>query len=650
MKTISSLAKIMICGSVCLVSVDFTQPANAQTLFEKLFPQAAERRRARLRARQRALQPPVAVKKVAAPKYYNYAPIALKKYKFGKLSKTLANQPADELPTVWTANETFPSSFEAAQGQQELRVGSFEAPAPQFSFEEASRYLDSLSLMSRKGIIEAMTAHYSENPAFLWVDKDGQPNWSARSIIIFMEKADSFGLNASDYLVQQPEKTDDFSTKLRRAMEFEMSLTASALLYMADAKHGKINPNKISGYHDFPANKPNFKSLMTDLAGENLALLALSNAHPQDASFEHMKSELAKLRKANIPTDSIRIKSGTFLKPGQSSDQLPNIVAAIKKRGSKDLMTIHGGALENYEGGQLYSEELVKLVKAFQREKKLGPDGIIGRNTIAKLTGVSPESKIDNILLAMERLRWHPSELGNTHVFINQPAYRATYMRDGKPKLSMRAIVGKKSNQTSFFYDEIETVVFNPYWGIPRSILVNEYLPKLRSNPFYLDERGYELTDRTGTQVASSSVDWWSVGDKPPFDVRQPPGPKNALGEVKILFPNKHAIYMHDTPSRSLFKRSSRALSHGCVRLHKPKAMAAAVLGSSVKYVQSQIDAGQNKRQAVKNRIPVYVAYFTAWPTSEGEMQYFPDIYGRDRALMKAMNITRKIREKALTG
>ena len=650
MKPLSGLARILICSSICLVSVEFTQPANAQTLFERLFPQAAERRRERLRARQRALQPPVEVKKVSAPKYYNYKPIAISKYKFGKLSKALADQPVAEVEKVWVANADFPATYAAVQGQQELQVGSFQTPEPEFSFREATRYLGELSLMSRKGVIEAMTAHYTQNPEFLWVDAKGQPNWAARSVITFMEKADAYGLNASDYLVRQPEPADDLETKLRRAMVFEMSLTAAALLYMADAKHGRIDPNRISGYHDFPANKPKFSDLMADLIDEKVAIVALSKAHPQDPAFTHMKAELAELRKASAPTDSIRIKKGTFLKPGQSSDQLPVIVAAIKKRGSKDLLTVHAATLESYAGDHLYTEDLVALVRGFQREQKLGPDGIVGRNTIAKLTGVSPESKIDSVLLAMERLRWHPTRLGKTHVFINQPAYRASYIQGGQPKLSMRAIVGKKSNQTSFFHDEIETVVFNPYWGIPRSILVNEYLPKLRSNPFYLDERGYELTDSRGVQIASSSVDWWSVGDRPPFDVRQPPGPKNALGEVKILFPNKHAIYMHDTPSRNLFKRSSRALSHGCVRLHKPKEMAAAVLGSSVNYVQSQIDAGQNKRQAVKNKIPVYVAYFTAWPAADGEMKYYPDIYGRDRALSKALTITRKVRDAALTG
>ncbi|MGI9401670.1 MAG: L,D-transpeptidase family protein, partial [Rhizobiaceae bacterium] len=229
-------------------------------------------------------------------------------------------------------------------------------------------------------------------------------------------------------------------------------------------------------------------------------------------------------------------------------------------------------------------------------------------------------------------------------VFINQPSYTARYVEDRKTELQMRVVVGKPSNQTSFFYDEIETVEYNPYWGIPRSILVNEYLPKLRANPAYLDERGYEVTDRKGRRISSASVNWNAVGAKPPFDVRQLPGARNALGELKILFPNKHAIYMHDTPSRNLFERSTRAFSHGCVRLHKPREMAAAVLGTNVEYIGSRITGGAHASEDVPGNIPVYVAYFTAWPTDDGKVEYFADMYGRDGRLKKAVDATNSVR------
>jgi len=449
----------------------------------------------------------------------------------------------------------------------------------------------------------------------------------------------------TDYAVQLPDTDSTMAIEYRqeKAAIFEILLTARAMRYAADAAHGVVNPNKLSGYHDFPDNKPDFAKIITNLSKSPSPGNHLETYHPRVTAFYYLKQELVQLREANDPEDEITIKSGTFLKPGRSSDQLPNIIAAIKKRGSKNLLTIHEAAFTAFEG-EVYTPELVKLVKAFQRENKLGADGIVGNATIAKLSGFSSQDKIDRVLFAIERLRWHPAELGSRHVFINQPAYRASYMVNGKAGLSMRAIVGKPSNQTSFFHDTIESVVYNPYWGVPRSILVNEMLPKLRENPSYLDERGYEVTDARGQQIASASIDWSQVGANPRYDVRQTPGPRNALGELKILFPNKHAIYMHDTPSRGLFKRTSRALSHGCVRLQQPKEMAAAVLGTSVSNVKSMLSKGHSK-QIVPQQIPVYVAYFTAWPKDDGEVQYFTDIYKRDRALAKAMFVTTESRQ-----
>ncbi len=188
---------------------------------------------------------------------------------------------------------------------------------------------------------------------------------------------------------------------------------------------------------------------------------------------------------------------------------------------------------------------------------------------------------------------------------------------------------------------------YNPYWGIPRSILVNEYLPKLRGNASYFDQRDYEITNVRGTPISSANVNWYGVGEDFPYNVRQRPGPKNALGELKIMFPNKHSIYMHDTPAKSLFKQQQRAFSHGCVRLADPRAMAAAVLGSDITSISGQLADGENKQQRLSRKIPVYVAYFTAWPDSDGNIKFYGDMYGRDAALDKAMAKEHVARQRA---
>ncbi len=283
------------------------------------------------------------------------------------------------------------------------------------------------------------------------------------------------------------------------------------------------------------------------------------------------------------------------------------------------------------------------MVEDFQKEHGLKPDGVIGQATVRIMTGGdSNGSKIDKLVIAMEQARWLPDDLGPRYVMINQPAFMAYYYNDSKQQLAMRTVVGGKNNQTYFFDDEIETVEFNPFWGVPQSIIINEMLPKLRSDPNYLDQMGYEV-EVGGRAVPSSSVDWY--GSTQNISVRQPPSSDNALGELKILFPNSHAIYMHDTPSKSFFKRDMRALSHGCVRLADPRAMAAAVLGTTVDDVAKQIATGQNHAVKVPQKIPVYVSYFTAWPNKDGVIEYFDDVYGRDAYVDKAFDTTTKSRE-----
>ena len=163
-------------------------------------------------------------------------------------------------------------------------------------------------------------------------------------------------------------------------------------------------------------------------------------------------------------------------------------------------------------------------------------------------------------MFALEELRWLPSDLGSPRVFINQPAFTASYHRRRRGEAEDARRRRQADQPDRFFYDEIEQVDYNPYWGVPQSIIVNEMLPRLRGDPGYLDRAGYEVTDSKGRRIPSSAVDWGAYGANMPFNVRQPPSEANALGELKILFPNKHAIYMHDTPQKALFKRDMRAL------------------------------------------------------------------------------------------
>ena len=210
----------------------------------------------------------------------------------------------------------------------------------------------------------------------------------------------------------------------------------------------------------------------------------------------------------------------------------------------------------------------------------------------------------------------------------------------GREVWRTKVIVGKPLTQTVAFHDRMETVVFNPSWGVPPSIIRKEMLPILRRDPSYLDRLGYRVVARSGQIVSSSSVNWSAYSKGVPYSIQQPPSGDNALGEIKFLFPNSHSIYFHDTPARSLFDRSARAFSHGCVRIENPRIFAEMLLGLSGEAIAKRIDSGRSQSAKVKADIKVHLTYFTAWPDQTGKIVYYDDIYGRDQRMETAISAT----------
>lgn len=627
------LLSAILAGSVIAVPVSAEAAQKRKTLFEVLFKKTNERKSKKkqkiqvLRKQQSQRQQATAPKKKAKknpPKV--------------ETSKNYTYSVAKRAPIVLVAA---PVSFALAN------TGSEGVQSEQVTLSPMTTDIvnaGKMDLHAETHLASAVADFYKNNQNYYWLDEVGAYNARAKSALKVLSQADAYGLRPDDYQVDAGILAYDLNDKAlsREKINREIALTTAVLRYAMDAKFGTINPNLLSGYHDFPVHYGQSADVLQEVMESSILQHTLQSLHPSNAKFNALKRELASLRE--IEDDIIELDPKTFIRPGQSHAELPNIVMAIKKRGSKTLLEAHSEVLDEYYGYLEYSKELVPVIKAYQKEAGLGPDGIVGRNTITKLAGIPSHEKAMKLALSMERLRWHPHQFGERHVFINQPEYRARYIENGKEALSMRVVVGKKSNQTNFFYDEIEHVTFNPYWGVPRSIIVNEFAPKSVSNPGYLDQRGYELRTWGGKKISSSNINWSEIGTNPQFSVRQKPGPKNALGSLKIMFPNKHAIYMHDTPAKSLFKRQHRAYSHGCIRLHDPQAMAAAVLGKSKSHVNARIKPGKNKTEKLAEKVPVYVSYFTAWPQEDGTVKYFNDMYDRDAHLIKAFKATEKAR------
>ena len=249
------------------------------------------------------------------------------------------------------------------------------------------------------------------------------------------------------------------------------------------------------------------------------------------------------------------------------------------------------------------------------------------------------EVRIEQLTLNMERWRWLPESLGDRHILVNVPTYQLDVYENGQVVLPMRVVAGKKDNPTPIFMDKMENVVFSPYWNVPPSIARNETIPAAMRDPGYLDRNNMEVVK--GRHVVDPWSVSWSAVAAGNYTIRQRPGEKNALGHVKFLFPNQFDVYLHDTPAESLFARTDRSFSHGCVRIEKPEELAEYVLRSQPEWTRERIRAamfgGVEKWVTLKEPLPVYILYMTAWVDPDGAVQFREDIYGHDQKQQKLL-------------
>lgn len=613
----------------CCVSALDARTAEAGTLFD-LFrrkPKVVEEFPAPPVA---VVAPPVekrvakAAPRVVGPRYYTYKAEALRRVAIAR-----APEASDPIVTSSVSSDT-------AQ------------PVAATPSADMHQYLSTVDVRATADVAKAVETFYGQNSDFLWFNGTAI-NERSRAALAVLRDAGKVGLDVADYEVSVPADTfneQDLAGRGQALVQFEVKLSAAVLSFVSDTVRGRIDPNKISGYHDFKRKSLDLVSVLDTVRDTDDISAFLKGQTPNGPEFTALQRALEELQASQVSEPNIVIAPNTLLKPGISNPEMKNVVAAIRQKASSQIKTDHAATLAAYQDTPEYTPELVALVEAFQKEHGLKADGVVGQASIRVMTGGdTAQAKINKLIIAMEQARWLPKDLGARHVFINQPAFMAYYTDAGAEQFSMRVVVGSKSNQTYFFNDEIQTVEFNPSWGVPQSIIINEMLPKLRNDPGYLDRMGYHV-EVGGKKVASSAVDWYSLPKS--VAVRQPPSDDNALGELKILFPNAHAIYMHDTPSKSFFNKDQRALSHGCIRLSDPRRMAAAVLGTSLDDVAKQIAGGRNKAVPLPTKIPVYVAYFTAWPNKDGVVEYFNDVYDRDSYMNKALDATKSARHNTV--
>ena len=253
-----------------------------------------------------------------------------------------------------------------------------------------------------------------------------------------------------------------------------------------------------------------------------------------------------------------------------------------------------------------------------------------------------PTGEGERIRMNLERWRWAPRDLGDRYVLVNVPSYMLQVMEGDTPALSMRVIVGNPNTPTPLFSDEMTYVVFSPYWNIPSSILRDETIPRIARDPGFLERNNIEVAGTSGSDGDAfdpTTIDWSDTSATAKLRFRQRPGPDNALGQVKFIFPNHFDVYLHDTPSDTLFFRDKRALSHGCIRVENPLALAKYVLGNQPEWTESRITMAMNTRteQAVTltEKLKVHIGYWTAWVEPDGSVTFTEDPYGLDQVHMR---------------
>lgn len=370
--------------------------------------------------------------------------------------------------------------------------------------------------------------------------------------------------------------------------------------------------------------------------GKNLSAL-LQKAEPHKYHYQALKKELEKYRAIQSAGGWNKVTLKGKLRAGKSASGVPTLRERLRVTG--DYVPCKGSS-----EGLTYNKCLQKAVKHFQKRHGLASDGEVGPSTL-KVLNKSVDERITTLLLNLDRIKWLKKREAKRKVIINIPDFMLSFIEDGKVIQKIRTVVGKPNHPTPIFSNSVKTIVLNPYWNLPTSIIQKEMIPKMLKNPNILKKKGIEVYDGWGKnakKVNPRTIDWrqYLYSKRVPYRFAQLPGKRNALGKLKFLFPNKYAVYMHDTPAKSLFGRSKRAFSHGCIRLHKPRQLLKtfAKFEPNVDFKKSQkILKGKTKTYfSLKEQVPVDVIYLTAWVDDKGTLQFRNDIYGYDAMQLKS--------------
>jgi L,D-transpeptidase YcbB len=492
-------------------------------------------------------------------------------------------------------------------------AGSFHATSD-ISFDSAAiqKFLNEKPLF-KEFKEEFYTFYRANNYHYVWYDQGGLVPTSD-ALISRIENVDSEGVNANipykdtlDQMLYNPVNGVNNSPDIN----IELMLTGQYFYYSEKIWFGSLNNKAESINWYLPRKKLSYASLLTD--NLNSGRIEAHSGVIAGMQYDGLKKALALYRQIDKNGDEIKVpllNKNNRLKPDQTSPVIPFLRARLRQLGD----------IKNGDSSDVYDVALAGVVQRAKQRYGLKGDSLVSNDFINEIN-VPAKKRTEQIMVNMERFRWIPADTTSSEfILVNIPEYALHYFEDRKSVWGCNVVVGKPMNKTVIFSGKMRYVVFSPYWNVPTSIINKEIKPGMQKNPNYLQQHNME----------------WNGGK-----VRQKPGPRNSLGLVKFLFPNSNSIYLHDSPSKSLFNEDSRAFSHGCIRVAKPKDLAIRVLKQMPEWTPEKIDAamhrGKEQSVTLKKLIPVYIGYFTAFLDKDGQLNFRKDIYNRDARLLQML-------------
>lgn len=417
--------------------------------------------------------------------------------------------------------------------------------------------------------------------------------------------------------------------------DLQIVLTDAVAALLDDVRYGSVEPSSLDRRWnvDPRAGAPPLGSLLDQAASAPSVTAAIESLKPNHFVYTGLKEALARMRAAQAAGGWPAVPTGASLKPGGSDPR----VVAVRARLAATGELPREASTDSAE----YDDALSAAVRQFQEHHRLNPDGVVGPATVREMN-VGPAARIDQIRVNLERVRWVIGGLQDSFVLINLPSFKVYVIRDRKNVWESRTVIGQTARQTPTFRADMKYLVFNPDWTVPPTILAQDVLAPMRSGVNAVARKGLTILDRQGRRIDPSNINWpAATPGNFPYVLRQPPGPNNALGRVKFVFPNEHTVFLHDTPSQDLFGSDRRTFSSGCIRVEHALDLAALLLqpqGWTPERIQSVIDGGTTETVFLEAPLPVLIVYWTASVGATGQLRFARDVYNRDAKLRRAMH------------